>query len=92
MIYAEIIYTGETYKEGNREFYLQFYWKYKTLIEQDKWLQYIKSAYNTTKDGPEHSIYFTKENPAYLISRSFALNYLAERKFTPVSENLFFLD
>lgn len=91
MIYAEIVYTGEITKDGSREFYLQFYWKDKTVIEQDSWIQYITSSYQLTKDGPEHDIYFSRTtNPAYLISRSFVLSYLAEKKFTPVSENFFF--
>lgn len=90
MIYVEIVYTWEITKDWSHEFYLQFYWKDKTVIEQDNWIQYIKSVYQSTKSGVEHDIYFSRTNPAYLISRNFALNYLAERRFTPVSENFFF--
>ncbi len=89
MIYAEIIYTGKKTKKGDSEFYLQLYGK-DSFNERNAWIKHIESMYNSTKGDVFHDIYFTRKNPAYLISREFVLDYLIDKKFIPVSENFFY--
>ena len=90
MVYAEIIFTGDKFKD-EKEFYLKFYYKdVKGSKISDEWVLYLEEKFKQTKETVFHDIYFTKNNPAYLISREFVLNYLAQKEFIPVSENLFY--
>lgn len=92
MIYAEITYTGEVDQDNERKFYLQFHGKDEATNEQSMWNNYITTEFNV-KNHIATTLSAT-DNPHFswdhLISRGLILNYLANRKFTPASENLFF--